>query len=571
MTSLELLKNNAGIKEAQETIGRYRQHIILFVYEMWGLSPQPPKPEFRQQFLKMIKSEGDEWLKLRKTVNANWFGDCVNEETGEWNWYKFQKGKHITWQQTLILLGIEKAVADNGVPRRLSVVSGHGIGKSATISWFIIWFLFCFDHSQVPVTAPTSHQMHDVLWKELSIWIGKMPSNYSAMYEWSRDYVKVKYDPNSWFARARTSTKENTEAIAGVHADNVAVAVDEASGVPEQVFNTAEGALTSGNVFMLLISNGTRPDGYFYDTQHKNVLDWQDFSFNGEQSPVVDRDFINLKRVRHGKLSDEYKIRVAGGFPGESAMDDSGYLQLISPTKVIVTEPVEGLLEVGRKILGIDPSGEGKDAATFVLRNRFRAQKIHELLTTNPRQVAEVALTLIAAHNIDPNDVVIDSFGIGSDVGKEIALASKGAIETYTVLVGNRPIDEENYNGRFFRIHDDEKGDKDDDLYLNLRALMFFRARGWLIAGGQIIDGNVDNSHFADEITSIKYKRTLNGNKIQLMPKEQMQKLRIKSPNIADAFALTFLRDLEEPLQSKEEKERIAAEENEAFDPYAAI
>lgn len=542
--------------------------------DMWGLVPQPPKPEYRAEFIKVMKSEGNEWLRLRKSVTAEWFGDCINEDNGEWKWYSFEKGRHISWQQTMLLLAVEKSMGNNDktVPRSITVASGHGIGKSSTCSWFILWFLFCFYDSQVPVTAPTSHQMHDVLWKEISIWIGRMPAEYSEIFEWSSDYVRVRYSPESWFARARTATKENTEAIAGVHADSVAILADEASGVPEQVFNAAEGSLTSGNVFVFLISNPTRITGYFYDSHHKDARNWQDFTFNGEESPLVDRDFINKKRERHGRISDEYKIRVLGIFPGEATMDGSGYLQLIPPARIQISASIREMFKIGRKVLGIDPAGEGKDTADFVLRNRFRAERIHSMVTSDPKSIAEAALTFMAEFNIDPNDVVCDSFGVGSDVGKEIALASGAKrYNIYTVLVGNRPIDEEGYNGRFFLRHDDEKGDKEEDMYLNLRALMYFRARSWIFKGGQIVDTGVDNSSFKNQLSLIKYKRILNGNRIQLMTKKEMLKLGIASPNTADAFALTFLRDLEVPVQSDEEIAAIKAEDDDVGDPHSLL
>lgn len=549
----------------------YRISIRRFVKDMWGLEPQPVLPEYKEQWEEVCRASGDHWENLKKTVSGHWFGAPLDKERPdlEWRWYAFEKGKHYTWQQNLILMGIEKAIAGDA-KRLLSIVSGHGIGKSATCSWVILWFLYCYAESQVPVTAPTSHQMHDVLWKELSIWIKRMPEDDQEIYDWTSDYVRVLYSPESWFARARTSTKENTEAIAGVHAEHVCIVGDEASGIPQQVFDTAEGALTSGNVFVLLISNGTQPTGYFYDTQHSARADWQNFSFNGEESPIVDRAFIALK-AKHGFDSDEYKIRVKGGFPGESMMDMSGYLQLLTENKIIVRP--RGFAFLGRKILGVDPAGEGKDECTFVLRDRFKAELIHKIRTTNDKLIAEAIITFIDRYSLDPKDVVVGAFGTGADVGKEVAIATakerSGPYEIYTVMEGNAPQKEERYNGHLFERFDDElinpegKPEALEDLYLNLRALMYFRARKWIIAGGQLVDDaeTVDKSKFAQELLVIRYKRTLHGNKIQLMSKKEMIKLGIRSPNIGDAFALTFLREMRDPSgQTKEEEERIKEE-----------
>jgi hypothetical protein len=112
--------------------------------------------------------------------------------------------------------------------------------------------------AQVGCTAPTQTQMYDVLWKEIAVWIFRMPQWAQDMYEISADYVKMVEKPKTRWARARTARKESPEAIAGLHGDYVMIMVDEASGVPDEVYITAKGALTSANVLMLMISNPTR-------------------------------------------------------------------------------------------------------------------------------------------------------------------------------------------------------------------------------------------------------------------------------------------------------------------------
>lgn len=541
-------------------LAEYRRSIRFFIKEMWGLTPQAVKPSYAEKYAALERSTGETWERMKLEVTADWFG-TYNTDTRRYDWYGFVKGQHYTWQQNLLLLGIEKAMAGDA-QRKLSVVSGHGTGKSASCSWITLWFLYCFFESQVPVTAPTSSQMHDVLWKELSIWLTRMPEEVKPLYQWSKDYIRMNYAPDSWFARARTSTKENTEAIAGVHADHVAIIVDEASGVPEQVFVTAQGALTSGNVLVVLISNGTRNIGYFFDTHHRHSQDWQLFAFDSEESPIVDPQFVHDMEKQYGRDSEEFRIRVKRSFPMEGVMDDGGYVQLIPPPKIIVRSASIDIPFMGTKFLGIDPSGEGKDKATFVLRDPFKAKLEHSLSTTNPREIAEVTMTLIERHNLDPMNVVVGSMGVGADVGKEVALSSRGKYEIYTVLEGNTPEYEQRYNARFFERNPDElqsddvKTDAQVDLYLNMRALMYFRAMKWLLKGGVLIDNSVDNSPFAGELGVIRYKRALQGNRIQLMPKKEMLKLRIPSPNIADAFALTFLRQPKAGLSKEEQEER---------------
>lgn len=568
----------------------YRRGIRRFVHDVWSLNPQPVRPEFKEEWETVMRASHANWERMKGIVKPEWFGR-FNSETKGWEWYSpdgwilsredFVSRKLYTWQQHLFLLGVEKAMNGDGA-HKLSAVSGHGVGKTATCSWIILWYLYCFLDAQVPVTAPTSSQMHDALWKELSVWITRMPEDIKELYEWQHDYVRMRYSPESWFARARTSTKENTEAIAGIHAEHVAIVVDEASGVPEQVFITAQGALTSGKVLVVMISNGTRTIGYFFDSHHNDKGDFQCFQFNGEESPVVDKRFVADMEHRYGKGSEEYTIRVAGGFPGEDMMDDSGYLQLIPEQRILVR--ARGDLDIpflGRKILGVDPSGEGKDRATYVIRDRFKAALVHSRQTTNDHEIAEDILTLCDRYDVKPEDVVVGAFGSGADVGKYVAIATaqfKPPWNIYTVMEGNAPVTEERYNGQRFRRTPDELVDPEGgknpgkitgnnpieytDLFLNIRALMYFRARKWLLAGGQLVDESVDNSEFKAELVVIRYKRMLQGNRIQLMSKKEMLKLRIPSPNIADAFALTLLRNMDDAhIPTQDEIEAAARAE----------
>ena len=160
------------------------------------------------------------------------------------------------------------------------------------MAMLILRFLFCFMDSQVPCTAPTKTQMYDVLWKEIAIWLDRMPDEFQALYERSRDYVRMVERKDVWFARARTADKENPEAIAGIHAEHVMIMADEASGVCDEVFEVAKGALTNKNVLFIMISNPTRISGYFYRSHNVLKDSFKTFAFSCVESPIVDYGFV---------------------------------------------------------------------------------------------------------------------------------------------------------------------------------------------------------------------------------------------------------------------------------------
>lgn len=499
--------------EAAEYLHMERS-ILYFTKQTWGLVPQRIKPEYEVRFQMGLLLRGKAWDKFCASVGPHWF-------------MAYREGLELTWQQALVFYGIDKAIRGE-VPMRISIVSGHGIGKSMMSSILILWFLFVHPDSQIACTSPGKEQMYDVLWKELKKWIDKMTPEMGDMYEWESSHIRMKESAQTWFARAKTSSKENTEALAGVHADWVAIVVDEASGVEEPIFETMEGALTSGNILVFIISNGTRSIGYFYDTHHKDAARWQNYAFDSEQSPRVDEKYVNDIVEKYGRDSIQFTIRVKGGFPDEGIMDDKGYVQLFNESDLHFIPFDPAWKPVGRTIGALDASGEGQDSSEWGARDRMRMAIVGSEKTSTPSSMAIKSLTICDKFDIDPMDFVIDNFGSGADVGMEIALATAKQ---------KRP----------WRVHPVNVGDTCEDetdqlLYINKRAEAYYKMMKWCRAGGEImLDAGDGQNRVKDEMLSIRFKRTING-RIQIMDKVTMKKLGFNSPNKADALSMTFLR-----------------------------
>lgn len=529
-------QNNIPTTQDIELFKKMRASPIFFIYKMWGLTPQPVKEEFKIKLQAILLMYHKNWQSAVKEIKANWFGE-------------FKKGKHITWQQWIILLCIEKAIR-NEAPRKISIASGHGIGKTSDLSWVILWFLFVNYNSQIPCTAPTADQMYDVLWKELNLWIDKMPPQVKFAYEWGRDHIRMRESPETWFARAKTSSKENSEALAGVHAEHVLTIADEASAVEERIFNTAEGAWTSGDILVILISNPTRTEGYFFDTHHKLKDNWQTLQFSSIDSPIVDEKYESNIAERHGRDSAEYGIRVLGKFPNEGEMDDTGYVSMFIDEDIHEQPDFgENIKFRGTLIMAVDPAGEGDDKTSFYLRDRVKAKKIYEETTSNPRGIAEKIITFADKYGIRAGNIVVDSFGVGADVAKEVAILSKGEMNIFSVNVGEL-----------------SNRDQDKELYVNKRAEMFWNLRKWLRSGGEI----VEHKNTKEELKSIKFKRNTKG-KIQVMSKVDMKKkYGYKSPNDADALALTFLKSIIS-VNAEENERKENQQYNQDFDPFSVL
>ena len=158
--------------------------------------------------------------------------------------------------------------------RKMSVKSGHGTGKSTTASWAMLWFMLLRYPCKVVVTAPTSSQLFDAMFAELKRWIGELPKELQQLLNVKSDRVELVSAPAEAFISCRTARAETPEALAGVHSDHVLLIVDEASGVPEQVYEAAAGSMSGHNATTLMLSNPTRSSGTFFESHNRMANSW---------------------------------------------------------------------------------------------------------------------------------------------------------------------------------------------------------------------------------------------------------------------------------------------------------
>lgn len=481
---------------------------LYFITAVWGMVPQPIKKEYQTRFEIGLLLKGNDWNEFCKTVKPFWFEP-------------YQSGLHLTWQQSLVCYGIDKAIKGD-TSLRISIVSGHGIGKSALVSILILWFLFVHPNCRIGCTAPSQAGLYDVLWSEIKKWIQKMPQAMADMFIWESTHIRMREDPNEWFARAKTASKENTEALAGIHADWVMLLADEASGVEEPIFETMEGSLTSGNILVFLISNGTRSIGYFYDSHHKDKERWQNYSFSSLDSPRVDQKYVDGIVEKYGTDSVQYAIRVEGQFPDEGMVDDRGYVQLFNEKDLHFVPFDVDWKPMGRVTGALDASGEGQDKSVWAIKDRQRIGIVSEEDKSTASSMAIKSVTICEKYQVDPIDFIIDAFGSGMNVAQEIALVTSKQRQPWRVTP----------------INSGEQCDDDADreLYLNKRAEAYYKLKLFIMRGGEIME----HPRLKDQLLSIRFRRTANG-RIQIMDKIQSKKLGFPSPDMADAMSYCML------------------------------
>lgn len=401
--------------------------------------------------------------------------------------------------------------------RRVSIRSGHGTGKSTFMAWCVLWFLACYFPAKVPATAPTSHQLEDVLWSEIAKWHRRLSGRYptlGAQFEWSAGAFRMRSAPNESFSVARTSRPERPEALQGFHSEHILFLIDEASGVSDNVFEVAEGALSTDGAFVVMAANPTRQSGYFFDSHHKMRASWAALHWNGEDSPMVSRDYIANMAKKYGRQSSVFKVRVLGEFVGAS--DGVISLELCEAARVRdvavnVTAPV---------IWGVDVARFGDDSSALAKRKgNHQLGPVREWWGKDTMQTSGIVKAEWDKTPAEdrPIAINIDVIGIGSGVVdrlKELGLPAIGinVAESEAVNAG------------------------DDRKFNRLRDELWWRGREWLEAKDCKF---ADDDETIAELTTPTYSILSNG-LIQVERKDDMKKRGVKSPNRADAWLLTL-------------------------------
>ena len=398
--------------------------------------------------------------------------------------------------------------------RRISVRSGHGVGKSTASAWAMIWYLFLRFPVKVVVTAPTSSQLYDALFAEVKRWVKVLPPMLADQLEVKQDRIEVKDANEEAFISARTSRAEQPEALQGVHSDNVMLVADEASGVPEKVFEAASGSMSGHNAVTLLLGNPVRSSGFFYDTHNRLAGDWVTMRVSCADSPRVSEAYIEEMKSRYGEESNAYRIRVLGEFPrsDEDTVIPMELLDLAMNRDVEASPyaPLVWGLDVAR--FGSDRSALCKRRGNAVIEP-IKTWKNLDLMQLTGAVVAEFEAL---APSDRPEEILVDSIGLGAGVVdrlKELNLPARGINVSESPAMGGT--------------------------YRNLKAELWYKAKAWL----EQRDCRLPKDELlVAELATVRYMFTSNG-KIQIESKDDIKKRGLASPDKADAFCLTFASD----------------------------
>ena len=390
--------------------------------------------------------------------------------------------------------------------RRISVRAGHGVGKSTVCSWALIWHMVTRYPQKSVVTAPTASQLFDALFSELKAWINKLPPALQELFEVFSDRINMKASPESSFISARTSSADRPEALAGVHSEHVLIVVDEASAIPESVFEAAAGSMSGHSATTILISNPTRNSGLFYQTHHTLASDWFRIHVSCVDNPLVSSDFVSQIKATYGEESNAFRIRVLGEF---AAADDDTLIpaSLVDSARVrdVPTSNSDDL------VYGLDVARFGTDRTALCKR---RGNVVLEIRSWGGLDLMQtVGQVVNEAKNDNPSEICVDTIGLGSGVADRLR--------------------EMGYNVRDVNVSESSAMNPNAN---KLRDELWMSVKDWLETKTVKLPKDDTLRH---ELVAPRYTFTSSG-KIVVESKDSLRKRGMRSPDLADSLCLTF-------------------------------
>jgi len=394
--------------------------------------------------------------------------------------------------------------------RRVSVRSGHGVGKTTGLAWCMVHTLLFSGECKVICTAPAAGTLFDGLMAEVKKWINVLPDFLKELFDSTTEHIRLKSMPTSCFISARTSSSDKPEALAGIHAPRVLLVVDEASGVPEAVFKAAAGSMSTANATTVLIGNPTRTSGYFFDTHHKLSDMWATMHVSCIGNSNVDVDFINQIKKQYGENSNEYRIRVLGEFPLD---DGESYI-----ARELVDTAMDRYFEVAdatAEVWGLDVARTGADRVALARR---RGPVVSEVIAWAGKDLMG---TVGAVKNmwdetpfdLRPIEILVDAIGMGAGVADRLVELGLPAISV-NVSEGSGVM------GQGVRMRDE----------------LWARARMALVEHGLSLPMDEE---LASELSTPRGDYTSAG-KLKIESKKEMKSRGFRSPDKADAVLLTL-------------------------------
>lgn len=444
-----------------------------------------------------------------------------------------------------------------------AVSSGTARGKDFVAACCSLCFLYLtprFDangdlisNTKVFMTAPTGRQVNEIMMPEVSRLFRK-----AAFLPGRELSSSIRTNYKEWFLAGFKADDKNMEAWSGLHANNIAFIVTEASGMSEIIFDAIEGNL-QGNSRLLLVFNPNSTTGYAaramkserfkkfrLNSLHaenvvskKNIIPgqvdwrWVDDHVKAWCTPVRKEDFNEGEgdfewEGRLYRPNDLARVKILGLFPkvGKDVLIPLEWIELANKRWEHLQQ--EGYEPYNKRtaLIGVDVAGMGRDSS--VLCPRY-GNFVSEFIThdsggeADHMHVVGMVKTQKNRGLYLKNKAFVDTIGEGAGVYSRLMEMHEKNV--YSAKAS--------YSAK--GLHD-VTGEYE---FANMRAYLHWAVRDWLNPKNGYNAALPPDDRFAEEATDIHWKFQSDG-KIIIEPKEEIKERIGRSPDKFDALSLTF-------------------------------
>lgn len=474
------------------------------------------------------------------------------------------------WQEELLEAWV------NPSAKRISLQACAGPGKTAGEGWCAWHFLGTqvsmdgggYEHPNGFATSITADNLRDNLWKELAKWQAR--SEYlRTQFTWTSQRIFERSHQATWFLAARSwpksgSVEEQGRTFSGLHGKNVLVLVDESGAIPPTILRAGEQALPNTHFGKILqAGNPISHEGMLYEAANRLRHLWHIIKVTGD--PDDPKAWVNSPRVHAAHNAEKAALEqcdcaacwsrqqiatytrenpwvqayILGNFPPSSL---NSLLSLEDVLKAQARELHVTDYEHMQKRIGVDVARFGDDRT--VLAPRQGLQWFKPAVMRNARTNEIAARVWMAKKRWGSElELIDDSFSWGHGVIDNLVAA--GLSSAHGVNFAGKAIDPR-YKNR--------------------------RAEGWLTMA-DAVKGGASLPNLAElpaELTTPTY--TFVNGTFLLEEKDQVKKRLGRSPDLADAYALTYmLPDLPGDVVSRLKRVAAAEQNHGDWDPFASV
>lgn len=420
-----------------------------------------------------------------------------------------------------------RAVAESP---RTCAYGANGTGKTLDDAILALWWIYCHD-GLVIATSAKEAQLRDQFMREVRRLFHQAPTLPGELY------TMALRRPERPEAGLLCQAAGDTNNLRGLHAPRVMVQLQEAQGLPDWSFQSAEMMAVGEADRVTASGNSSQPGGEF----HRRVRSpaWRSVRFNALEHPNVTTGTVVIpggptlasiaqRAADYGTDSSFYLASVLGVFPEDSpgSLVERAWLEAAAERWAAKT--LEGEAWGKPFVCGLDPARSGPDQTAFAVRQDHILRHLAvwsklDTMETCGRVTLELERRGILTRGMGAAAVwegditlIIDVLGLGSGVYDRLHELGKYRLKEYQA-------------GLF------EARGKGPDM-LNRRAADYWALRR-LLEDGKI--ALPQEPELFDELTAIEWRVNSSG-KIQLLSKDDLRAKLGRSTDRADAVSMVF-------------------------------